>query len=76
MGLRSATTLAIVCTTLALVLRLGAFTEQLLRWLPNMENGMTYFMITTGVYCLGDVLVCGSLLIFFLAVRRSLPADE
>ena len=75
MGLRSATLLAIIGTTLALIVNVAVFAEQVLRILPAIGDGMMQYLLTTSAYCLADVLAHGSLLVFLFAVRRSLPPD-
>jgi hypothetical protein len=69
MNLRTATSVATVGTTLALVVRLGMFGQQLLTYVQTYSSQL---LITTTAYCVGDVLLYVSLLIFFFSVRRSL----
>jgi len=76
MKLRSASLLAIVCLTLALLARFAAFAPQV-DFVFNMNANrmpMQYFLAMCGGM-LSELLEYGALLVFFFAVRRSVGPD-
>ncbi|MBI2824319.1 MAG: hypothetical protein HYX69_06495 [Planctomycetia bacterium] len=72
MNMRSATLVAIAGLALALLLRLGMFARDFLRLLDGGGGGGVAVLATVAIYCAGDVLAYGSLLVFFVVLRRSL----
>jgi len=74
MNLRTATLVAMIGTTLALVVRLGMFAQQVAATAANatLATNVMSFILQMGGYAVADVIGYASLLVFLFAVRRSL----
>ena len=74
MNLRTATTVAIIGTTLALVVQLGMLAQQVARTAATttIATNIPSFLLQMGGYAVADTIGYGSLLVFLFAVRRSL----
>jgi hypothetical protein len=74
MNLRTATTVAMIGTTLALVVRLGMFAQQVASTAAasTLPTNFPSLLLQMAGYTIADVLGYASLLVFFFAVRRSL----